>query len=55
MRPLIVALGVVAVVASVAAVVFAGLYFTSSEDETSAAEQCEGKMFGRISDAHASG
>lgn len=49
MRPLVVGLGVVAVVASVAAVVFGGLYFTSSEDETAAAEQCEGKMFGRIS------
>jgi type II secretory pathway pseudopilin PulG len=49
-RPLTVGLVVVAVVASVAAVVFAGLYFTNSEDETSAAEQCEGKMFGRISE-----
>lgn len=43
------ALVVVAVVASIAAVVFAVLYFTTSTgDESTASEQCENRIFGRI-------
>jgi hypothetical protein len=49
-RPLVVGLGVVVVIASVAAVAFAALYVTSSDDEVSTAEEREGKMFGRISE-----
>lgn len=45
-----VVLAAVALVAAVAAVVFAALYFTKdSESESAAAEQCENRIFGRIS------
>lgn len=50
MKPMHVALGVVAVVATIAAVIFAGLYFTKdTESDSTAAEQCEAKLFGHIS------
>lgn len=50
MRPAHVALAVIVVIASIAAVVFASLYFaTDSESEPVAAEQCDDRMFGHIS------
>jgi hypothetical protein len=46
-----VALGVIAIVATVAAVIFAALYFTedSERESAAAAEQCGDRMFGHIS------
>ena len=50
MKPTHVALAVIAVVATIAAVVFATLYFTKdSGSETAAAEQCGDRIFGHIS------
>ncbi|MDH4341094.1 MAG: hypothetical protein OEW47_12120 [Thermoleophilia bacterium] len=50
MKPTHAALAVVAVVATVAAVVFGALYFTKdSESESAAAEQCGDRIFGHIS------
>ena len=51
-----VVLAVIAVVASIAAVVFAGLYFTTdSESEPVAAQQCGDRTFGHISSLSRSG
>lgn len=56
MRPKHVALGVVAVVATTAAVVFAVLYFTKdSGSGSAAAEQCGDRIFGHISSLAQSG
>jgi hypothetical protein len=41
-------LAIVAVAATVAAGVFAALYFTNGSDEEAAAEQCENRNFGHI-------
>jgi hypothetical protein len=50
MKPTHAALAVIAVVATIAAAVFAGLYFTKdSESEPVAAEQCGDRTFGHIS------
>ena len=50
MKPTHVALAVIAVVATIAAAVFAGLYFTKdSGSESAAAEQCGDRTFGHIS------
>ena len=50
MKPAHVALAVIAVVATIAAAVFAGLYFTTdSASEPVAAEQCGDRTFGHIS------
>ena len=50
MKPAQVALAVIAVVASIAAAVFAVLYFTTdSESEPVAAQQCGDRTFGHIS------
>ena len=50
MRPTHVALAVIAIVATIAAVVFAALYFTKdSGSESAAAEQCGDRIFGHIS------
>jgi hypothetical protein len=49
MKPTHIALGVVAVVATIAAVVFATLYFTrDSGSESAATEQCDDRVFGHI-------
>jgi hypothetical protein len=47
-------LAVVAVAATVVAGVFATLYFTDSDDDTTAAAQCEDSMYGHISSLTAS-
>ena len=50
MKPVHLALAVIAVVTTIAAVVFAGLYFTTDSDsEPVAAEQCDDRTFGHIS------
>lgn len=50
MKPTHVALAVIAVVASIAAAVFAVLYFTKdSGSESTAAEQCGDRIFGHVS------
>ena len=50
MKPTHAALAVIALVATIAAVVFAGLYFTKdSGSEQTAAEECGDRIFGHIS------
>ena len=50
MKPMHVVLAVIAVVATIAAVVFAALYFTKdSGSESAAVEQCGDRIFGHIS------
>jgi len=56
MKPAHIALAVIAVAASIAAAVFAGLYFTTdSESEPVAAQQCGDRTFGHISSLSRSG
>ena len=56
MKPAHIALAVIAVGASIAAAVFAGLYFTTdSESEPVVAEQCGDRTFGHISSLSRSG
>ena len=51
MKPTHAALAVIAVVATIAAAIFAGLYFTkdSGSESATATEQCGGRIFGHIS------